>query len=183
MMLSYTGERAIPWMPAVGASVMHHHVMRYAWASQFAWQKDIVDLGSGAGYGTYLLSQFAKSAHGIDVDKMAVMYARMHFQAMNLRYMVGDVTETLPPADVYFCFEVLEHLDDPAALVNRINGRLVWSMPIDDASRFHKRPYSAPEIDDMMGGQIYYQSSDGMIYPSMIMMPGDLKYLVGVRDS
>lgn len=183
MMLQYTGERAIPWNPTVGCHILHHHTMRYAWASQFAWQKDVIDLGCGSGYGTFLLSQFAKSAQGVDVDKTAVMYARMHFQATNLRYNVVDITGAIPDADVYFCFEVLEHLDDPAALLEKIgNRRLVWSMPVDDGSQFHKRPYSADEIHNMMGGTIYYQSDDGLIYPSMLTMPGGLAYLLGVRN-
>ena len=49
-------ERWAPWSNGLPAEVATAHVMRYAWALQFVEGKRVVDLGSGAGYGAFMLS-------------------------------------------------------------------------------------------------------------------------------
>jgi SAM-dependent methyltransferase len=143
--LIYTGERAIPWNPHTGIAILNAHVRRYAWALPFVAGKKVVDLGCGCGYGTFMLSWAASQAFGVDVDQEAVAFASKHFQALNLHYAVTDITEKCFDGEVYVAFEVLEHLDDPAAIIERYRP-LVWSMPIDDGSAFHKRAYSLDDI-------------------------------------
>lgn len=165
MAMGYTGERAIPWNKATGPEVMHPHIMRYAWATRFVWGENVHDLGCGAGYGSYILSMVAESVTGYDVDSQTIAWADMHFYAPNLEYAVHNLLDGPPPGVVsqYVAFEVLEHLADPVALLDKLHAPLVWSIPVRVPNRWHKRVYDVQEIIDMMGGSIWYQSKAGDI--------------------
>jgi SAM-dependent methyltransferase len=164
--VKYTGERAIPWERATGPLVMIPHIMRYAWATQHAWNKTVVDLCCGSGYGTFLLSWVAQHVTGIDIDALAIEYADLRFESNNLAFSVGDVTdpEQRFTADLYVAFECLEHLDDPAALVDSLDSPIAWSIPVNVSSRFHKHVYSVDGIRQLMAGSdFWYQSREGEI--------------------
>lgn len=164
MSLAYTGERAIPWNRQVGAHIMYPHIARYAWACQWCWGKSVLDLGCGAGYGSFMLSWVAKSVMGVDIDTEAVCFAQLKFKAPNLAFIVRDITDAvLPGADVCVAFEVLEHLDYPQAVADAMTGMIIYSIPIGDSSRFHKHAYSLGDAERLIGGEIYHQSSDGQI--------------------
>lgn len=163
--LPYTGERAIPWEPATGGQIMHRHVTRYAWALPFCEGKRVVDLGSGSGYGTFMLSWVAREAIGIELACAAWAFSIRNFRAQNLRYYKGDITGDLPDADVYVAFDVLEHLDDPGALTKRIDKPLLWAVPVFDDSQFHRQVYSPTRAAYDFGGDVYWQSDRGYIVP------------------
>lgn len=166
-MLQYTGERVVPWSPAVGSQVMSRHVMRYAWAMPYIYGKVVVDLATGTGYGAYLMSWGAREVIGVDVSIEAIAFARRWFMAGNLRYEMLDLeTAPLPMAQVYVAFEVLEHLSDPGALLSKVKGTLLWSVPVNDASQFHRQVYSLSEAMALVPrSAIWYQGADGAIAP------------------
>lgn len=165
--LQYTGERVVPWSPAVGSPVMSCHLARYAWAMPHVYGRSVVDLGCGAGYGSYLMSWGAREVIGVDVSIDALAFARRWFMAGNLRYEVLDLEAAqLPSAQVYVAFEVLEHLTDPKALLNKITGTLLWSVPVNDGSKFHRQVYGLSEATDLVPGSvIWYQGAAGAIVP------------------
>ena len=177
--MNYTGERAIPWNQKTSRSVMVPHIMRYAWACQFAWGKTVVDLACGTGYGSYLLSWVAKHVTGVDIDAPSIEYARGKFKADNLAYQEGDITraELRFSTDLFVAFECLEHLDDPGALVNGLSYPLVWSIPVNVPSAYHKHVYSVDDIHELMtGSEFWYQAEEGHIgcepvdfYPAYIL--------------
>ncbi len=156
----------MPWDRATGSRVMIPHIMRYAWASQFAWGKTVADLCCGSGYGSFVLSWVARRVTGIDIDVPAIIYAQSKFRADNLIYKMGDVTmpEQRIFADLYVAFECLEHLDEPGELVVSLNRPLVWSIPVKVSSKWHKRVYSVAAIKQLMdGSDFWYQSKEGEI--------------------
>jgi len=162
--VNYTGERAIPWVPEVGR-IMDQHVARYAWALQFCRGAEVVDLGCGAGYGTYMLSWVAAKAVGVDVNQGTIDYARERFWAENLYYHIQDLERgPLPAADVFLAFEVLEHLENPRGLMSKLDVCVLWSLPIYNNSTFHKHTYN-PVKAEQLGGDIWYQSATGIIVP------------------
>ena len=176
----YTGERAVPWNRGTGA-ILIPHVARYAWALRFVASQRVVDLGCGTGYGSMILSWMARGGRGGDIDPEAIEFAFMSFRGPNLSFMQADLAhEPPPPANLYVAFEFLEHLQDPRALLAKLHGPLVWSLPVDDGSKFHARPYSAGEIEAMMGGEIYYQSDEGLIVEKEIAW-FEPAYILGVR--
>lgn len=160
--MRYTGERVVPWERAVGERVMHCHVMRYAWAIPFVFNLHVIDLGCGTGYGSFMLSWAARNVLGIDKDRESITFAQANFKAYNLTYSVRDVMAYIEDADAYVAFEVLEHLSRPELILERFRP-LMWSMPVNDASRFHNRPYSVGEIDKLTGGGDWFQSASGAI--------------------
>lgn len=178
--MNYTGERAIPWKSIVGADVMIPHLQRYAFAAKYCWQRDVVDLACGTGYGSYLLSMVSKSVHGVDIDTEAISFAFSTFKAPNLRYGLDDITLGFPVGEVYTAFECLEHLNEPLRVFDLAHGTLIYSIPVEDGSRFHKRAYTVADIELMFGGLMFWQDSDGTIVPKqMAWFPP--KYIIGVR--
>lgn len=163
--MDFTGERAIPFNPHTGGHIMYAHIQRYAFATQFSWQKNVVDLACGAGYGSHMLSLVAKSVRGVDIAPEAVDFALASFgHHEHLAFEQGDMTQVIPPADLYVAFECLEHVDNPQKVFELIGDvPLVWSLPVNDDSRFHKKAYSLDEIERTMKGGLYYQARTGEI--------------------
>jgi SAM-dependent methyltransferase len=114
------------------------HVARYHWASQLTAARDVLDAGSGTGYGTAILADTKPSRLlAIDVAEEAVQRTQAAV-GDRAEVMVADVRD-LPIADgsvdLAVCFEVIEHLDlrDEAirelARVLRPDGLLLISSP------------------------------------------------------
>lgn len=180
--MKWTQERVIPWCtdPRAHPRIMHHHIMRYAWATRFVAGKRVVDLGCGTGYGSFMLSWVADSVLGVDVSAEAVAWARETFFANSLRFVQGDITKRIPDGDLYVAFEVLEHLDAPLSVLPGINAPLVWSMPVENGGRFHPHTYSIQAIRRMVGGACAYQTHAGEISTHI---PNDARsgYVLGYK--
>lgn len=111
-------ERLIPGEDAPGAE-MEQHVARYAWAFRRVEGRHVLDVGCGAGYGSFLLSWVAERVDAVDRDPQAIEVARRTYDGP--RYAIVDgIDGTLPSAEIATCFEVLEHVDDPAALCRQL---------------------------------------------------------------
>ena len=136
-----SAERAVP--NQVEGWVLAQHLSRYGWALPRVEGKRVVDLGSGSGYGTQVLSFTAKEAEGIELDPLAVKYARERFPS--LAYTQGDLCSiVLPAADVAVCFEVLEHVHDPGSVLDSIRDafpRLLLSFPNPLFAGSHLNPH------------------------------------------
>ena len=68
-----TGERMMPEM--LHSTIIIEHLHRYALASLFCKNKNVLDIASGEGYGSNILSQYADQVTGVDIDENAVKYA------------------------------------------------------------------------------------------------------------
>lgn len=109
----FTGERMVPKLNK-GFTFYYEHLLRYLFSTQFVKNKNILDLGSGTGYGSRILREMGgKKVHGIDISRQAIDYAQDLYQVSGLKYTVGDV-ENLPvfsdKFDTVIAFELLEHL-------------------------------------------------------------------------
>lgn len=89
-------------------------VARYNIVIPFIKGKDVLDIGSGLGFGAnYLVEHKARKVVGIDYSESAVEYARKSFSSENLEFVVMDAINISFPDecfDVIVAYEVIEHL-------------------------------------------------------------------------
>lgn len=194
-MLAFTGERAVPWADGMREwpHVLRDHINRYAFTLPYVAGKSVCDVGCGTGYGAYLMSMVARVVTGYDVSAEAVAFAHMHFgrdevlcRSNGAYFHQSDATAwAMDGYDVYTCFEVLEHVDDPQTILRNIPAQatLIWSVPVDDPGRFHKRVYAHHEARVVVpGSEIYGQDENGVISRTVLSdLTNDAKYIVGVR--
>lgn len=158
--LAFTGERYVPG--AALGEIVYEHVHRYAFARGFAAGRSVLDVACGAGYGSAMLAESAKTVLGVDIDAEAVAHARERYGAKpNLSFLTGSAS-ALPLAaggvDMVVSFETLEHLpraEQPRMLAEfaRVltpHGLLVLSVPnpreYSDA-RGYRNPFHLHEPD------------------------------------
>ncbi len=98
------------------------HRFRYRLGRGFVEPKDtVLDLGSGSGYGTEILSRVAKKVIGIEISKADVSEAQKKYQKPNVEFICDSLeTMVLPQCDVACAFEVIEHLYDVPPFVKKL---------------------------------------------------------------
>lgn len=119
------------------------HVERYTWALPVCEGKRVVDLGCGVGYGTRILSSFARDVVGVDVSSDAIETAKELYPSMDFR-VTDLITGDLPDAEIGVSFEVLEHLPHPEQALTRFfeaYPRLLISFPNPIGSGSHINPH------------------------------------------
>jgi O-antigen biosynthesis protein len=185
-MLEWTGERYLPYIdPSIcGAEIHYEHLHRYAFTSQYVKGKKVLDLASGEGYGSFLLSQNAESVIGIDIDTDTVKHASKRYNKENLTFLQGSIIK-IPIAgeklfDVIVCFEAIEHIKEHELLLQEIkrlikdDGILIISTPnkkiYSDIPNYHN-PFHLKEI--------YYQDFYDLLrnHFSFIYPFGQRKYI------
>ena len=87
---------------------------RYMFASRFAKNKKVLDIGTGLGQGANLLAKKgATEVLGIDYSKIAVNHAKKTYVLPNLEFKVMNalnISSLNKSFDVIVAFEVIEHL-------------------------------------------------------------------------
>jgi len=114
------------------------HLHRYAFASTFVTDKYVLDIASGEGYGTNLLSKTAKKIYGVDIDDLVINNSKKKYQANNIEFIWGSC-ECIPLEDsiidVVVSFETIEHHDKHHEMMLEIKrvlkpgGLLIMSTP------------------------------------------------------
>ncbi|MFG1416763.1 glycosyltransferase [Xanthobacter sp. V0B-10] len=136
--LDWTGERMIL---GISGQVEVEHLHRYFLARQMCRGLDVLDVASGEGYGSALLSQAARSVVGVEVDPAAVEHARSAYAAANLRFEQGRA-QAIPlddqSVDCVVSFETIEHFYEQEQFLSEIRrvlrpgGFLLMSSPNRD---------------------------------------------------
>lgn len=165
--MKYTGERFIPSDKISIMSLEHLH--RYMVCANFCEGKKILDVASGAGYGSYMLSQCSGAdVTGVDVSAEAVAYAAQTYQNKNLRYINASITDLSmlddKSFDVVSCFETIEHItaENQISALSEIarllkdDGILFISTPSIDSplhikdNKYHLSELSLPDFKQLL---------------------------------
>lgn len=158
-LIDWTGERCVPWTPDVQVAYEHYH--RYLWAAELVGDRRVLDLASGEGFGSAILAGRAKSVVGIDIDAPTVEHSRLNYAAPNLEFRLGsalDLSAFEPDSfDVVVAFEMIEHVEDHATLLEQIDrvladdGLLVLSTPdrrVYTEGHGQENPFHVHELDE-----------------------------------
>ena len=117
----FTGEFLVPDDPRFEVDIAQHLVPYHYCAERLA-EKRVLEIGCGAGYGANHLASTTGEVHAYDRNQAAIQWARDHYKAPNLRFLVEGV-DPGPDAGTYdaVCnFQVLEHLEAPDPQFNRL---------------------------------------------------------------
>lgn len=171
-----TGERLIP-EGHTQTLTYGEHLSRYLSVVAVVKGKTVLDIASGAGYGTKLISKSAKKVYGIDYSLDAINYAKEHYSAQNIEYKQGDAQAIPLPdnsVDIIVSFETIEHLKKPTKFIEEVkrvlkkDGQFIVSTPNDDefieGNEFHLHEFQFKELkkiihDNFKYHRFYYQSS------------------------
>ena len=150
------GERQVA--PDV-SGIRRDHVARYEYAArELDPGSRVVDLACGVGYGARVLAQAGHRVTAIDIDDDAIAYAREHYGHIRIQFRQGDASSVdLAEADAAVCFETIEHIADPRALLNRLRvaPRLIASVPNERVfpwrgHAFHVRHYTKEQFEALL---------------------------------
>jgi 2-polyprenyl-3-methyl-5-hydroxy-6-metoxy-1,4-benzoquinol methylase len=140
------------------------HLARYEWAAALAPGRRVLDAGCGTGYGAVILRDAgASQVVGVDIAAAVVEAARSQ-EGPALNFEQGDAAR-LPYPDASFdlvtCFEVIEHVPDPSAMLGELArvldpaGVLAISSPNADrypaGNPHHRREFTTSEFRALLG--------------------------------
>ncbi len=143
------------------------HLHRYAISFDFIKDKIVLDIASGEGYGSNLLSNIATKVYGVDIDKNSIDAAKTKYKKSNLEFYEGSADNIPLPdksIDVVVSFETLEHHDKHLEMmleikrVLRVNGILIISTPdkkyysdeLDHQNKFHVKELYFAEFKNLI---------------------------------
>lgn len=158
--------------------VLDIHLQRYQFSSQQLRGKHILDIACGCGYGTALMAESHpdKMFIGVDVDPIAVEYAKKHYQADNLRYECGNGMDfTLKKEennkfqrfDTIISLETIEHVHNPKKMVTHLltqlsdQGVMIASVPTTptvDGNPHHLHDFTVSSFYRLFSTSNYHAS-------------------------
>jgi SAM-dependent methyltransferase len=147
-----------------GSLVASEHLARYLWSAQLVRGRSVLDAGCGTGYGiTALAHAGARRLVGVDISKEAVERASESNADLDVEIRRDDI-EALPFADrefdVVVCFEVIEHVEEPEAVLDELarvlahDGILCISTPnrrvYPPGNPYHLHEYEPQEFEEAL---------------------------------
>jgi len=132
--------------------IRQDHIGRYKFACQYVSKGDkVLDIASGVGYGSYILSEETDAESIVAVDKNinAVKYGKRYYKSPKIKFIKGNCLSLLPKNyfDVIISFETIEHIEDDELFIRSLyvslkqGGYLILSSPNQ-----HRRLYSSKKF-------------------------------------
>ena len=123
----------------------------YHFAGEFGKAKHVLDYGCGPGFGSEILSRYAKKVIAVDIRTKAINYAKSKYIKPNLSFQIISSSKPLPFEDNYFdviiSSHVIEHIPNVSSYLNelnrilKVNGVLILSTP---NRKFRLLPFQKP---------------------------------------
>nr|WP_235916150.1 class I SAM-dependent methyltransferase [Spelaeibacter cavernicola] len=163
--LPLTGERTVPGIPEENYWFRRHEVVYRDLLTRCA-NKDVLEAGSGEGYGANMIADVARSVVGVDYDAGAVEHVRARYPRVQMRQgNLADLPLDDASVDVVVNFQVIEHLWDQLQFLRecfrvlRPGGHLLISTPNritfspgrdTPLNPFHTRELNAAELTELL---------------------------------
>ncbi len=163
--MALTGERTVPGLAEENYWFRRHEVV-YRRLADRCIDRDVLEAGSGEGYGADLIADVARQVIGLDYDESAVAHVRARYPRIDMRQ--GNLAQ-LPlsdsAVDVVVNFQVIEHLWDQGQFIAeclrvlRPGGALLISTPNrvtfspgrdTPVNPFHTRELNAVELTELL---------------------------------
>ncbi|GGK44076.1 class I SAM-dependent methyltransferase [Nocardia camponoti] len=163
--LPLTGERTVPGIAEENYWFRRHEIA-YARLLRHCVDRDVLEAGSGEGYGANMIADVATRVIGLDYDDSAVAHVRARYPRVE---MVQGNLAALPlddaSVDVVVNFQVIEHLWDQGQFLReclrvlRPGGKLLISTPNritfspgrdTPLNPFHTRELNAVELTELL---------------------------------
>jgi SAM-dependent methyltransferase len=163
--LELTGERTLPDIPQENYW-FRRHLAVYEWIADRVTGVRVADVACGEGYGSDLLARTAGEVVGVDANPEAFEHARLRYRRPNLRFERTLVETFDERCDAIVFLQTIEHIADPAALLERFAALAPVSyistpnrltLAPQGASKsdnpWHLREYAAEEYRELLEGQ------------------------------
>lgn len=125
-------------MPEVDGDWTLEHTHRYLLACEYSWNKTVLDIACGDGYGTRMLADTAIKVLGVDISLDTLSRAAIKYPHPRISFLQGNIT-AIPLAsnsvDLVTSFETIEHLEQHDVMLTEIcrvlrpDGMLIISSP------------------------------------------------------
>jgi 2-polyprenyl-3-methyl-5-hydroxy-6-metoxy-1,4-benzoquinol methylase len=164
--MQYTGERIIPEHAGkAGQGNIDIHDLMYREFLVAVENKLVLDIACGCGMGTKMLASRALRVHGYDIDKESIDFAKEHYNALNIKYDVGDIKQ-IPEIDSLFdtvvSVETFEHVEEVEKVISEVyrvlkpNG--IWCFTTPNGERYpdhkivkyHVKHYTEKELHSLL---------------------------------
>ncbi|MEE3852687.1 class I SAM-dependent methyltransferase [Gordonia sp. LSe1-13] len=196
--LALTGERTVPGIPEENYWFRRHEVA-YAHILDRCAGREVLEAGSGEGYGAAMLAEVARSVVCVDYDESAVAHTRRRYPELTVhRGNLIDLPLADESVDVVVNFQVIEHLWDQAGFIAecrrvlRPGGVLLISTPNritfspgrdTPLNPFHTRELDAAELSELLtDGGLDVESTCG-IYHAGSLRALDAKWGGSIIDA
>lgn len=125
--------------------------------------KDVLDVGCGVGYGSFMMSKKFRHITAFDQSEEAIEFAKKHYKRRNVTHHLAKIEKynLNYTFDLITAFEILEHTNSAGLFLRSIQQRasyLVGSVPNQDVVPFNKelhhyhvRHYTKKEIREFLG--------------------------------
>jgi hypothetical protein len=151
------GERQVA--PTID-EIRKDHVNRYAFVADKIFKQNVLDCGSGVGYGSWLLAAKADHVDGLEIDDEAISYAEIYYASTRVNYQKHDINNpytTTRQYDVAVAFEVIEHLENPRKLLTWIDAPVLYAsvpnelvFPYGKGYLYHHRHYTPEQFEQLL---------------------------------
>ena len=161
--MEFTGERFVPEKLKESDEIYQEHVERYRFACLYVKGLVVLDAACGAGFGSRMMSDFAKQVYAVDISRESIEYAKEKYFNKNIVYEQMDIAQIKYPDrffDAVVSFETVEHIPEPEKFLNEIQrvlkpgGLLIISTPNRETTckgkevhtPFHIKEFTLEEI-------------------------------------
>ena len=126
----------------------------------------VLDVGCGCGAGSVIIANKCAKVIAMDLSSKAIGYAKSFNQKDNIEFSEAniekiDLEKYEKKFDAVFAIEVIEHLDNPRGVIDKLlktlksSGQLIMTFPVDSGGGHHKTHFTKENIDSYLKGLVY----------------------------